>query len=282
VFRFDQRDLEADFYTAAALAQVDYNLTALLNVTTLTEVSKKVFQTFFQAFIALDNGDNEYWAYERIEKKLQEDLDFLTQIAITKTSTYTSRENYCHDSAATSCFWTARDLTTMTWTETYTTYPTYSTSLSTSTPTTFSLLHPLTARAISTATAPPSIAAIVSVEVPLLKLSKLAVWFSLSLIVVLIATAVLAFFQQRNNSKLLPRNLESPASAMALVHASTNIQAWAKQMHDNGRWDEHSGTGLRIRRAREYGAVAMGPFGQNWGVEITPQRQHAAVDQSNP
>ena len=60
---------------------------------------------------------------------------------------------------------------------------------------------------------------------------------------------------------------------MAFVHASRNLQDWAKDTHDANKWDEHSGTGLKSwwtsQRTERDGMVAMGPFGHNWGIEMT-------------
>ncbi|KAJ4322891.1 hypothetical protein N0V94_002154 [Neodidymelliopsis sp. IMI 364377] len=66
-FSFIETDLYSDPYSYAALALVDYNRVALLQASTLTNVTQRVFSTFFQWFVSSQSGfTDDYWAYQAI------------------------------------------------------------------------------------------------------------------------------------------------------------------------------------------------------------------------
>ncbi|KAF1959391.1 hypothetical protein CC80DRAFT_585878 [Byssothecium circinans] len=90
-FSFIEQDLYSDPYSYASLALVEYNRTALLNATTLTAVTQRVFSTFFQWFASSESGyTGDYWAYQPLGARLPDDLDNGTLEIMTATSTQTS------------------------------------------------------------------------------------------------------------------------------------------------------------------------------------------------
>jgi hypothetical protein len=301
MFSFDETDLQTDFFSYAALSLVGYNRSSLLDVRTLTQVSQEVFSTFFQAFISRENGFNGHWAYERFDELVPGDLDFQPLVPITTTTTWTSYGDFCTSNATEGCFLTGQAIATGTSTITYSTYTGFNTSTatavsisstgfaisSTSAAATTIVSTQLVARAISSAVSPSAIPANVLIQAEILKLSPIAVWTSIAILTILALLTSFMFSQQKKHVKLLPRNVEAPASLLSFVYASTRLQAWAKQKSDDSEWDEHSGTGFRHLKRKKIGdrkqglvdndidvSARMGSFGTNWGIEID------AIDQS--
>lgn len=99
-FSFIEPDLYSDPYSYAALALVNYNRTSLLNATTLTTVTQRVFSTFFQWFVSSKSGyTGDYWAYQPLNTTLPPDLDFgPVESWVTTTETNSRAETMCQSS----------------------------------------------------------------------------------------------------------------------------------------------------------------------------------------
>jgi hypothetical protein len=145
------------------------------------------------------------------------------------------------------------------------------------------------AAASSTAAAQSSalgtIPATLSIRTNLLVVSPLAVWFSFAILLFLALSTFFVFIEQLKFVKLLPRDVDSPASLFGFVYASKKLQAWTNEKADLRQWDEGAGTRLkwstvkrligkdkkRAVQEEDDGVMAsMGSFDGDvhWGVEI--------------
>ncbi|EXJ68749.1 uncharacterized protein A1O5_08543 [Cladophialophora psammophila CBS 110553] len=270
-FSFQEEDLYSDFYSYASLALVKYNRTALIDHNMLSNISQKVFSTFFQSFASLVNAYDGYWAYQRIGTRLPSDLDFapLVTTTLTATTTYTL-DNYITLTPMVSTTFETRyngtvvtssgirpytmlsyvgtTTTTETLTFVQTTYPSspasaskdfaVSTSPLSAIASGSSAIPGLDATTRTTSSADPGVTralqmipAKLSVRKEILIISPLAVFLSVGILVYLLMSTVIVYLQ-RGRFKLLPRDIDTPASVLGFVYASAKLQKWAKQPED--------------------------------------------------
>jgi hypothetical protein len=123
---------------------------------------------------------------------------------------------------------------------------------------------------------------VLSIRTQMLIVSPIAIWLSVGILAFLAGSTVF-FVEHRKYIRLLPRDVETPGSILAFVHASRKLQAWARERHEGEQWDEGEGTGLNLpavkqifgrkkvdtKHAYDEANVSMGPFdSDHWGVEI--------------
>jgi hypothetical protein len=87
-FSFNDPDLYADMYSYSTLALAGYNRSTLTDSETLTRISNRIYSTYFQSFISLNNAFDEYWAYQPIGASLPFGLDF--EQSVLTTTVYTT------------------------------------------------------------------------------------------------------------------------------------------------------------------------------------------------
>ncbi|KAF1943901.1 hypothetical protein EJ02DRAFT_510651 [Clathrospora elynae] len=305
-FSFIEPDLYSDPYSYASLALVNYDRESLLNTTTLTAVTQRVFSTFFQWFASSRSGyKGDYWAYQSLGAKLPPDLDFgRVESSLTTTKTFSRAETMCYSSMSTyETLYTVEDVTTMmtfsvalcvsptstsysVWTQTQT----YVTIADTRTSSSSKLAH-ITSQLDTTAsqsyisptvtasaqirkraipTDSPSdnrvINAKVSINRETLVISPSALFLSVSIILFLIISTLVIYLGQHSQFRLLPRDFDSPASLFAAVYASEKLKAWGKRQHEGS----HTGKQYQID---DDVAVRMGYFTgvdgeEHWGIEV--------------
>jgi hypothetical protein len=365
-FSFLERDLYADFYSYSSLALANYNRSALLDDQTLMNISQKVFSTFFQSFISLDNGYDGYWAYQPAGYSLPSDLDFepplTTTVSYSSTQTLTSCyitqilssaiETITTNStvimvptvySSPSCVPTATEITTESWTITQTLYPEISSS-STSSPSQTSqafittrigeldtlkfyviftnlaasslsgsplgetagettdlmtdsisnsplsteAASSLVRRTITSSTASTSsstsIPATITTRTQLLVVSSLAVFLSIGILALLIVLAIVVYIVSNRYLRLLPRDIDSPASLLAFVYGSKKLLALAKYQDEIGVFNAGAESSLKRRKTSigetSYSSgkdgeplAGMGYFTdsdgkERWGIEL--------------
>jgi hypothetical protein len=170
------------------------------------------------------------------------------------------------------------------------------------------------ARRQNTQPTAPQIPGVLLIRTQMLVVSPVAIFFSIAILAFLAVSTVLVFIVQRHDVELLPRDVESSASILAFVYASKKLQAWARERHETGQWDDGEGSRIswamfkeilgqrpKYQKGTDDGTeISMGHFGpgdEHWGVEIdaTPAkkslrhselyedyfRQRKLVDKSN-
>ena len=127
--------------------------------------------------------------------------------------------------------------------------------------------------------APPAdprvIQAKVSVQTETLVISPLALFLSVSIIILLIISTLVIYLVQNRQLRLLPRDFDSPVSLMAAVYASEKLKAWGERQHERremvelgGRWGKKSAVPID-----DDVAIGMGYFTgvdgeEHWGIEV--------------
>lgn len=286
-FSFQLDDLYSDFYSYASLALANYDRESLLDPQLLANVSDKVFSTFYQNFISLNNGFDGQWAFQPVGAKLPYGLDFEPKATVTTTSAWTQTRTSllpCSSSenqgTLSSCVVTSLSTTASTTTEILTTYPdTKPTSgtASTSTQGQGVPFNPIITRGVDIRDVSPTqtpiantIPAVLSVSTNLLVISPIAVFFSIAILAFLLILTVL-FYLSRGPLKKLPRDVEFPASLLGFVYASERLREWCVDRQARG----DSGEDDKM--------VKMGRFDgrdgeTHWGIEIVEGAAVASVE----
>ena len=307
-FSFIETDLYSDPYSYASLALVEYNRQALLQATTLTNVTQRVFSTFFQWFVSSQSGfTDDYWAYQPIGASLPSDMDFgATESTVTTTVVDTNTKILCASSMSTyfrsysdgietfSVAQCARPTFTSysTWTVTniYTTIsdtritPARSTtSASANFASESNLSSTITATASihkrATATVTLSndnmIDAEVSVHTETLVVSPAALFLSIAILVLLIIFTIITYMVQRIQLSSLPRDFDCPASLLAAVYASERLKNWSEQQHKrflgvlrDTKWKKSHSNTPEFEVAAKMGYFRGVDGKEHWGIEV--------------
>jgi hypothetical protein len=103
-----------------------------------------------------------------------------------------------------------------------------------------------------------------------------AVWLSVAILIFLCFVIVFIYTVYRNRFKALPRDVDSLASVLGLVHGSEKLLEWVREHASASTWNQVTISKGWFRRQERGDAnelkVMMGPFdradGRRWGVEI--------------
>jgi hypothetical protein len=318
-FSFIETDLYSDPYSYAALALVNYSRPALLQASTLTNVTQRVFSTFFQWFVSSQSGfTDDYWAYQPIGASLPSDLDFgATESTLITATTGTIAETFCASSMSTySTMYptgmrtfsvaicarpTLTSYSTWTRTDTYITISDTRISSARSTASSGSRTGSRTgSHATITATASVEkratatgvladdrvLNAKVSIHTETLVISSVALFLSITILVLLVIFTAIIFLVQRKQLSLLPRDFDCPASLLAAVYASEKLKAWAEQQHKRRpdvtgttkRWKSSHANASGVEIAAKMGYFRGVDGKEHWGIEVGEDQPLLMVD----
>ncbi|KAF9691269.1 hypothetical protein EKO04_010927 [Ascochyta lentis] len=317
-FSFIETDLYSDPYSYASLALVDYNRQALLQATTLTNVTQHVFSTFFQWFVSSRSGfTDDYWAYQPVGASLPLDLDFgATESIVTIATTGTNTETLCASSMSTylrsysdsietfsvakcarptltSYSTWARTDTYVTISDTRTTLARSKASASTNPASKSNVRSTTTAtaskrkRATATDTLSDNIIdAEVSIHTETLVVSSLALFLSISILILLVIFTIIIYLTQSKRLSLLHRDFDCPASLLAAVYASEKLQAWSEQQHKrrpgagmgDTKWRRSHANASEIEAAAKMGYFGGSDGKEHWGIELAMDHSSLMAD----
>lgn len=106
--------------------------------------------------------------------------------------------------------------------------------------------------------------ALVSTRVELLQMSPVAVLLSLSILAILLLSAIFVYFVEYGHFKNLRGDVDTLASLLSLVYDSPNLLEWVSE-HPNAKdWTQGPGNVVKASLGSFKGASDQ----QRWGVEI--------------